>query len=67
MAVANKDDLLKILKVREEIDRYKWVKSQHLGHDIGFEEAAREWIDRHAEAWIKYHARKKTVGSKSKA
>ncbi len=30
----------------EEIQKYKWIESERLGHDIGFERAMMEWNDR---------------------
>lgn len=39
------------LAEREEIMRYKWIESERLGHDIGFERALLEWIMKHRSAW----------------
>jgi hypothetical protein len=39
------------LAEREEIMRYKWIESEKLGHDIGFERALLEWIMKHRSAW----------------
>lgn len=38
----------------EEIMRYKWIRSEQLGHDIGAERAAREWIDMFAENFARH-------------
>ncbi len=39
------------LAEREEILRHKWIESERLGHDIGFERALLDWIRKHREAW----------------
>ena len=43
--------LLKDVRVRKEIDKHKWIESEKAGHDIGFEKAAEDWINRYAEDW----------------
>jgi hypothetical protein len=35
----------------EEIKKYKWIESEKAGHDIGWERARREWIQRHFPNW----------------
>lgn len=39
------------LAEREEILRHKWLESERLGHDIGFERALLDWIRKHRESW----------------
>ena len=39
------------LAEREEILRHKWIESEKLGHDIGFEKALLEWIVKHRSTW----------------
>lgn len=39
------------LAEREEILRYKWLESERLGYDIGFEKALLDWIRKHREKW----------------
>lgn len=36
---------------KEEILRHKWIESEKLGYDIGFERALVDWITRHRSAW----------------
>ncbi len=36
---------------REEILRYKWIKSEEAGHDIGFEKALVDWTMNHRANW----------------
>lgn len=38
---------------REEILRHKWIESEKVGHDIGFERALTEWIMKHRSKWRK--------------
>ncbi len=39
------------LAEREEILKYKWIESERLGYDIGFERALLDWIRKHRNAW----------------
>ena len=39
------------LAEREEIMRHKWLESENLGYDIGFERALLDWIRKHREGW----------------
>ena len=39
------------LAEREEILRHKWIESERLGYDIGFERALLDWIRKHRDAW----------------
>ena len=41
------------LAEREEILRYKWLESERLGRDIGFDRALMDWIRFHRRNWIK--------------
>lgn len=39
------------LAEREEILRHKWLESERLGRDIGFERALLDWIRKHRDGW----------------
>ncbi len=39
------------LAEREEILRHKWIESEKLGQDIGFEKALLDWIVKHRAGW----------------
>lgn len=39
------------LAEREEILKHKWIESERLGHDVGFERALLDWIRKHRESW----------------
>jgi hypothetical protein len=36
---------------RDEILRHKWIESEKLGYDIGFERALTDWIIKHRAKW----------------
>ena len=38
---------------REEILKHKWIESEKMGHDIGFERALTDWIMKHRSKWRK--------------
>jgi hypothetical protein len=48
------------LAEREEILKHKWLESERLGYDIGFERALLDWIRKHRESWRA--ARRSQVG-----
>lgn len=52
------------LAEREEILRHKWLESERLGYDIGFERALLDWIRKHRESW---RAARRSPASKSHA
>ena len=60
--MSNADDILlhesllyrEFLAEREEIMRHKWIESQKVGHDIGFEKALLDWIVNHRRGWRDY-------------
>ena len=39
------------LAEREEILRHKWIESEKVGYDIGFEKALLDWIRKHRDKW----------------
>jgi hypothetical protein len=39
------------LAEREEILKHKWIESEKVGHDIGFEKALLDWIVKHRANW----------------
>lgn len=48
---------LKKAEVRE-IERHKYFMSMERGYDVGFEEAANDWLEHHAQAWREERQRK---------
>ncbi len=57
--------MLKNAAVRREIERFKWIESEMAGYDIGMERACRDWLARHAAAWLKEHRRARLPGVKA--
>ncbi len=56
----NKEELLRNKKVIEEINRHLWIESEKAGYDIGFEQAALDWLENFSKAWMNYHMPQKT-------
>ncbi len=48
-------ELLKDKDILNEINKYKWLESEKLGYDIGFEKAAREWINTCSKQYLTQH------------
>lgn len=40
-------------KMREEILRHKWIESEKVHHDVGFEYALVDWIVKYKAGWDK--------------
>lgn len=51
--------LLKDKRVIEEINRHLWIESEKAGRDIGFNQAAEDWLKNFSKAWMDYHLPKK--------
>lgn len=49
--VKNSNLYQEFLAEREEILRHKWLESERLGYDIGFERALLDWIRKHRDGW----------------
>jgi len=45
-------ELLKDKDILNEINRHKWFESEKAGLDIGFERAAREWINAYSKQYL---------------
>lgn len=39
------------LAEREEILRHKWIESEKVGYDIGFDRALVDWVRNHRDKW----------------
>ncbi|HEX4342506.1 MAG TPA: hypothetical protein VH255_03895 [Verrucomicrobiae bacterium] len=57
-AQPSSDDLLKNSSLyrefqaeKEEILKHKWIESEKLGYDIGFDKALTDWIVKHRSKW----------------
>lgn len=51
--VKNSSLYREFLAEREEILRHKWIESEKVGRDIGFERALTDWIVKHRSKWRK--------------
>ncbi|MEM6885654.1 MAG: hypothetical protein AAF571_11530 [Verrucomicrobiota bacterium] len=47
----NSDLYREFLSEREEILKHKWIESEKVGYDIGFEKALLDWIVQHRAHW----------------
>lgn len=50
--------LLNDERVHQEIERHKWIESQRAGYDIGYQQAADDWINRFAGIWLEEYTKK---------
>ena len=41
----------KFLELKNEIEKHKWIESEKLGNDIGFEQALVDWMTKHRVGW----------------
>ena len=64
MSKVDSKKLLKDERVVREINRHKWFESEKAGHDIGFEKAAEDWINRFFSTWLKSNAGEEKKGFK---
>ena len=55
------------LAEREEILKHKWLESERLGYDIGFERALLDWIRKHRESWRAARRQQNAQGTASSA
>ena len=61
MPQINNAELLKDKDILSEINRYKWLESEKLGTDIGFERASREWINSCSSQYFSQHPLKSAL------
>lgn len=47
------------LAERNEILKYKWIESEKVGYDIGFDKALIEWTAKHKSKWFKCFVKNK--------
>ena len=70
MHTTEKQELVKKPEVVEEIKKHLWIESQKAGRDLGYDFAAKDWLDKFADAWMAKHGCAKpcpTTSKKSKA
>ena len=54
-------ELLKDREILNEINKHKWLASEKAGADIGFEKAAKEWINTYSKQYFAQHPGKLAV------
>ena len=47
-----KRELLQDPNVIEEISKHRWYESEKKGCDVGFEDAATDWIKKYSKEWM---------------
>ncbi len=52
---AKNEKLLKNKQAVDEINRHRWIESEKAGHDVGFETASMDWLEKFSVAWMQYH------------
>jgi len=60
-------ELLKDDRVKEEIERHRWIESEKCGYDIGYEKASADWLDRYSDMWIQFNHPKRRPRTIKKA
>ena len=53
MDASVKQKLLKNESACQEINKHLWIESEKAGHDIGFDNAAEDWLKKFSEGWMK--------------
>lgn len=43
------------LAEREEILRHKWLVSERVGYDLGYDWAVIDWVVHHRKAWLNHY------------
>jgi len=51
--MTNKSVYLNFLDMKREIEKHKWIESEKINRDIGFEDALVDWIIKHRSGWLK--------------
>lgn len=41
----------KFIELKDEILKHKWIESEKVGKDIGFENALTDWMHKHRRGW----------------
>ena len=40
------------MDMKSEILKHKWIESEKVGKDIGFEQELTDWINKHRIGWV---------------
>ena len=44
----------KFIELKIEIEKHKWIESEKIGRDVGFEHALTDWISKHRVSWCEH-------------
>lgn len=44
--------------MKDEIHKHKWLESEKVNKDIGFEQALLDWMKNHGTGWRTYYIKK---------
>ena len=51
----NKLSLYKcFIDMKNEIEKHKWIESEKVKNDVGFEYALTDWMEKHRSKWVDY-------------
>jgi hypothetical protein len=59
-------ELLKDERVIKEIERHKWLESEKAKKDIGFDQAAKDWLNRYSDSWKAKNGSQTKTATKTK-
>lgn len=54
----NKTLYQKFVIMKDEIYRHKWLESEKMNKDIGFENALLDWMEKHGNGWRTHYIKK---------
>ena len=52
MSMTKKCIYSKFTDMKNEILKHKWIESEKVGKDIGFEQALVDWVNKHRTGWV---------------
>jgi hypothetical protein len=44
----------KFIELKIEIEKHKWIESEKIGRDVGFEHALTDWISKYRVSWCEH-------------
>ena len=47
-----------LMAERNEVMKHKWIESEKVGFDIGFNKALMDWVIKHRSAWREYRKKR---------
>ena len=53
----------KFIELKNEIEKHKWIESEKIGRDVGFEHALTDWISKHRVSWCAHIGNIKNIKS----